>query len=185
MQVYDADIALIPAIFLWAEILSTHRRNRRLVFAFIPPATLILALFALVPPLATCLFLTATVLLVIAQLVRPANSLRNRSLTRHPCLTPRTRPHLLTSIPGIEILSSPGRRRRRFILTPNTQQQSRFVRACLRQPVDRTPVWFLRQAGRYMPEYMAVRKHHSLLEICRTAPPSPRRSPLPPQSASE
>ncbi len=46
--------------------------------------------------------------------------------------------------------------------------QSRFVRACLRLPVDRTPVWFLRQAGRYMPEYMAVRKHHSLLEICRT-----------------
>ncbi|WP_183809694.1 uroporphyrinogen decarboxylase [Tunturibacter empetritectus] len=46
--------------------------------------------------------------------------------------------------------------------------RSRFVRACLRRPVDRTPVWFLRQAGRYMPEYMAVRKHHSLLEICRT-----------------
>jgi uroporphyrinogen decarboxylase len=45
---------------------------------------------------------------------------------------------------------------------------SRFIRACLRLPVDRTPVWFLRQAGRYMPEYMAVRKHHSLLEICRT-----------------
>ncbi len=45
---------------------------------------------------------------------------------------------------------------------------SRFVRACLRQSVDRTPVWFLRQAGRYMPEYMAVRKHHSLLDICRT-----------------
>ncbi len=44
---------------------------------------------------------------------------------------------------------------------------SRFVRACLRQPVDRTPVWFLRQAGRYMPEYQAVRKHHSLLEICK------------------
>ncbi len=42
------------------------------------------------------------------------------------------------------------------------------MRACLRQPVDRTPVWFLRQAGRYMPEYMAVRKHHTLLEICRT-----------------
>lgn len=45
---------------------------------------------------------------------------------------------------------------------------SRFVRACLRRPVDRTPVWFLRQAGRYMPEYMAVRQHHSLLDICRT-----------------
>ena len=49
-----------------------------------------------------------------------------------------------------------------------SQAPSRFVRACLRQPVDRTPVWFLRQAGRYMPEYMAVRKHHTLLEICRT-----------------
>jgi len=45
---------------------------------------------------------------------------------------------------------------------------SRFVRACLSLPTDRTPVWFLRQAGRYMPEYMAVRKNHSLLEICRT-----------------
>jgi uroporphyrinogen decarboxylase len=45
---------------------------------------------------------------------------------------------------------------------------SRFIRACLRLPTDRTPVWFLRQAGRYMPEYMAVRRHHSLLEICRT-----------------
>jgi uroporphyrinogen decarboxylase len=48
------------------------------------------------------------------------------------------------------------------------QGSSRFVRACLRRPVDRTPIWLLRQAGRYMPEYMAVRKHHSLLDICRT-----------------
>jgi uroporphyrinogen decarboxylase len=44
---------------------------------------------------------------------------------------------------------------------------SRFLRACLRQPVDRTPVWFLRQAGRYMQEYREVRKHHSLVEICK------------------
>jgi uroporphyrinogen decarboxylase len=43
----------------------------------------------------------------------------------------------------------------------------RFVRACLKRPVDRPPVWFLRQAGRYMPEYQAVRKHHTLLEICK------------------
>ncbi len=46
-------------------------------------------------------------------------------------------------------------------------RSSRFVRACLRRPVDRTPVWFLRQAGRYMAEYQAVRKHHSLIEICK------------------
>ncbi len=41
------------------------------------------------------------------------------------------------------------------------------MRACLRKPVDRTPVWFLRQAGRYMQEYRDVRKHHTLVEICK------------------
>jgi uroporphyrinogen decarboxylase len=44
---------------------------------------------------------------------------------------------------------------------------SNFVRACKSQPVERTPVWFMRQAGRYMAEYRAVRKEHSLLEICK------------------
>ena len=44
---------------------------------------------------------------------------------------------------------------------------NRFLRACLRRPVDRTPVWFLRQAGRYMQEYREVRKHHTLVEICK------------------
>jgi uroporphyrinogen decarboxylase len=44
---------------------------------------------------------------------------------------------------------------------------NRFLRACLRKPVDRTPVWFLRQAGRYMQEYRDVRKHHTLVEICK------------------
>lgn len=44
---------------------------------------------------------------------------------------------------------------------------SRFVRACKGLPVDRTPVWFMRQAGRYMAEYRAVRKSHSLIEICK------------------
>jgi uroporphyrinogen decarboxylase len=42
----------------------------------------------------------------------------------------------------------------------------RFLRACRREPVDVTPVWFMRQAGRYMPQYRAVREKYSLLEIC-------------------
>ena len=43
----------------------------------------------------------------------------------------------------------------------------RFLRACRREPVDATPVWFMRQAGRYMADYRALRKRYSLLEICR------------------
>ncbi|MCL5275128.1 MAG: uroporphyrinogen decarboxylase [Chloroflexi bacterium] len=42
-----------------------------------------------------------------------------------------------------------------------------FLRACRRLPTDVTPVWFMRQAGRYMPEYRAIRARHTLLEICR------------------
>jgi uroporphyrinogen decarboxylase len=44
---------------------------------------------------------------------------------------------------------------------------SLFVQACRRRPVPRTPVWLMRQAGRYMAEYRAVRKRFSLLEICK------------------
>jgi uroporphyrinogen decarboxylase len=44
---------------------------------------------------------------------------------------------------------------------------SNFVRACKSQLIERTPVWFMRQAGRYMAEYRAIRKQHSLLEICK------------------
>jgi uroporphyrinogen decarboxylase len=44
---------------------------------------------------------------------------------------------------------------------------SLFVRACRCLPVEATPVWFMRQAGRYMQQYRDVRKHHSLVEICK------------------
>jgi uroporphyrinogen decarboxylase len=46
--------------------------------------------------------------------------------------------------------------------------ESRLVRACKALPVDRTPVWLMRQAGRYMQEYRAIRKSHSLIEICKS-----------------
>jgi uroporphyrinogen decarboxylase len=47
-------------------------------------------------------------------------------------------------------------------------RESRFLRACRRERVDATPVWFMRQAGRYMAEYRALRQKYTLLQLCRT-----------------
>ena len=48
-------------------------------------------------------------------------------------------------------------------------QESLFLRACRREPVSATPVWFMRQAGRSLPEYRAVRDRLSMLKACTTA----------------
>ena len=47
-------------------------------------------------------------------------------------------------------------------------ESSPFMRACRREPVPYTPVWLMRQAGRYMPEYREVRARTGFLEMCKT-----------------
>lgn len=51
----------------------------------------------------------------------------------------------------------------------NLIKNDRFIRALLRQPIDRTPIWMMRQAGRYLPEYRALRaKSKDFFDFCRT-----------------
>ena len=49
-----------------------------------------------------------------------------------------------------------------------TTENSRFLRACRRKPVDTTPIWLMRQAGRYMAEYRTLRQRYTILEIIKT-----------------
>ena len=51
--------------------------------------------------------------------------------------------------------------------TPPAWHDSPFMKACRREPCDRTPIWLMRQAGRYMAEYRQVRSQTTFLELCK------------------
>lgn len=52
---------------------------------------------------------------------------------------------------------------------PDKLESSAFMRACRRLPTDYTPIWLMRQAGRYMPEYREIRAKNSFLELCKNS----------------
>jgi uroporphyrinogen decarboxylase len=53
------------------------------------------------------------------------------------------------------------------IQNPSVAPAYTFLRACRGEPIEQTPIWVMRQAGRYLPEYRALREKHSFLDACR------------------
>jgi uroporphyrinogen decarboxylase len=57
------------------------------------------------------------------------------------------------------------------MISPSSEpvnQKALFLHACRCEPVERVPVWIMRQAGRYLPQYRAIRQKHNFLEVCKT-----------------
>src|SRR5438105_6632627 len=63
--------------------------------------------------------------------------------------------------------ATPSSSLKRLASRPLSRPLPRFLKACRRERTDVTPVWFMRQAGRYMPEYRKLRERHSILDLCR------------------
>lgn len=55
-----------------------------------------------------------------------------------------------------------------MVTQPVVALNSRFLKACRREKADATPIWLMRQAGRYMPEYRQLRERYSILEMIKT-----------------
>lgn len=72
-----------------------------------------------------------------------------------------TLPCFQTSLPSLCLPPAPS-------VTNPQLDNSRFLRAVRGEPTDTVPVWIMRQAGRYLPEYMAVREKVTFMELCKT-----------------
>jgi len=68
---------------------------------------------------------------------------------------------------GASNLDQPDAMKPRGTTRASTIDDRPFMRACRREPAPYTPIWLMRQAGRYMPEYRRVREKHSFLEMCQ------------------
>jgi uroporphyrinogen decarboxylase len=68
--------------------------------------------------------------------------------------TPHAGPRIVSAVPAAGKPLSPLR-------------DSLFLKACRREPVSRTPIWLMRQAGRYMKEYRSIREKHGFLDLCK------------------
>ena len=61
----------------------------------------------------------------------------------------------------------------------DSNRSQRFLKACRREPTDCTPIWIMRQAGRYLPEYRKLREKHAMLELAKTPELATRVTLLP------
>jgi uroporphyrinogen decarboxylase len=68
---------------------------------------------------------------------------------------------------GATTIHDPGVEKSRDATVIGELDERPFMRTCRRQPTPYTPIWLMRQAGRYMPEYRRVRENHSFLEMCQ------------------